>query len=132
MDVNLKNKANDLRKAGKYNEALAIYDHLWQVDKDIYIGAGLLHCLRKLKIFDKAIIIADELIVFDSDVNWCQQEIVWTYIEGMLKPKIEKGEVHNVIEIANKILTLKPDSLAQTKTILKVLKVAKLENNWAV
>ena len=41
--------ANDLRKSGQYQEALNIYQELWNSGKqDEFIGAGMLHCYRKL------------------------------------------------------------------------------------
>ena len=53
-----KNKANALRKNGDFEEALIIYRDLWNENGDKFDGAGLLHCLRKLELFDEAIILA--------------------------------------------------------------------------
>ncbi|GAG59394.1 unnamed protein product [marine sediment metagenome] len=58
-----KRKANELRKAGNCKEALLLYRNLWKETGDKFDGAGFLHCLRKLELFDEAIVLADELIV---------------------------------------------------------------------
>ena len=86
-----KHEANKLRKAGNFEEALPLYRNLWKETGDAFDGAGLLHCLRKLKLFDEAIIFADELIVKYSDFDWCQNEVIWTYIQGILD-KINEEE----------------------------------------
>ena len=57
-----KQKANGLRKAGDFEEALPLYRDLWEKTADKFDGAGLLHCLRKLELFEEALIFADELI----------------------------------------------------------------------
>ena len=49
-----KHEANKLRKAGNFEEALPLYRNLWKETGDGFDGAGLLHCLRKLKLFDEA------------------------------------------------------------------------------
>ena len=48
-----KQKANELRKAGKIKEALPLYRNLYKETEDEYEGAGLLQCLRKLELFDE-------------------------------------------------------------------------------
>ncbi|MEW6419586.1 MAG: hypothetical protein AB1480_15980 [Nitrospirota bacterium] len=70
-----KQQANELRKSGKYDKALLIYENLWSETGDAFDGAGLLHCLRKLGIYDKAIPFADELIVKYPTFEWCKKEV---------------------------------------------------------
>ena len=54
-----KMKANELRKMGKFQEALVLYSEFHRDNQDKFTGAGYLHCLRKLKKFDEAIPLAD-------------------------------------------------------------------------
>jgi hypothetical protein len=65
--VEQKQKANKIRKAGDFEGALLIYRNLWKETEDMFDGAGLLHCLRKLKLFDEAIIFANEIIAKHPD-----------------------------------------------------------------
>ena len=127
-----KQKANELRKEGKIEEALPIYRNLWKETSDKFDGAGLLHCLRKLELFDEATIFADELIAKHPDFNWCRIEVIWTYISGVLN-KLEVNEpLENVIQTAKKILDFNPDGLAAKIVVFKVLKSAKASNDWEI
>jgi len=125
-----KQKANKLRKAGNFKEALTLYRSLWEETGDKFDGAGLLHCLRKLELFDEAIVLADDLIEKYPDFDWCRNEVIWTYIQGVLDKLGEKESLEKVIEIANKIMSLNPDGLAAKLTVFKVLKSAKASNDW--
>jgi len=125
-----KQKANELRKAGNFEEALLLYRNLWKETDDKFDGAGLLHCLRKLELFNEAISFADELIVKYPDFDWCRNEVVWTYIQGILDKFNEEEPHEKVVETANRIMSLNPDGLAAKIIVFKVLKSAKSSNHW--
>lgn len=125
-----KQKANGLRKAGNFKEALLLYRSLWKETGDRFDGAGLLHCLRKLELFDEAIVLADELIVKYSDFEWCRNEVIWTYIQGILDKFNEEEPLEKVVEIAKRIMSLNPVGLAAKMIVFKVLKSAKYSNHW--
>lgn len=124
-----KQKANELRKAGNFEEALLLYRNLWKETGDKFDGAGLLHCLRKLELFNEAIILADELIVKYPDFDWCRNEVIWIYIQGRLDKINEEEPLERVVEIAKRIMSLNPDGLAAKLTVFKVLKSAKASND---
>ena len=48
-------RANEHRKNGQLEKALPLYRELVKDDSDSYSAAGLLHCLRKLHLFDEAL-----------------------------------------------------------------------------
>jgi len=125
-----KQKANELRKAGNFEEALLLYRNLWKETGDKFDGAGLLHCLRKLELLNEAIILADELIVKYPDFDWCRNEVIWTYIQGRLDKINEEEPLERVVEIAKRIMSLNPDGLAAKLTVFKVLKSAKASKDW--
>jgi tetratricopeptide (TPR) repeat protein len=127
-----KQKANGLRKAGDFEEALVLYRSLWKETGDRFDGAGLLHCLRKLELFDEAIILSDELIAKYPDFEWCRNEVVWAYIQGVLNKLGEEEPLEKVIKIANKIMNLHATGLAAKLTVFKVLRSAKSSNHWEV
>lgn len=128
----LKQQANNLRKSGKLTDALQIYRTLWGESSDKFDGAGFLHCLRKLKLFDEALPLADELLEKHRDFNWCKIEITWTYIEGRLEQFGEKEPIENVLNVANKILSLQPDGFALRKVVFSTLKSAKSAKKWDI
>jgi len=125
-----KQKATELRKAGDFEEALLLYRNLWEETRDKYDGSGLLHCLRKLELFDEAIVLADELIVKYPDFEWCRKEVIWTYIQGILYKFNEEESLENVAEMAKRIMSFNPDGLAAKMIVFKVLKSAKSSNHW--
>ena len=125
-----KQKANLLRKEGNIEEALQIYRNLWNETGDKFDGAGLLHCLRKLELFEEANILADELIAKYLDFDWCRNEAIWTYISGKLNKLESNVSLEDVLEVANRIFDLNPDGLAAKMVVFKVLKSAKSSNDW--
>lgn len=127
-----KQKANELRKAGNHKEALLLYRNLLKEEGDKYDCAGLLHCLRKLELFEEAIVLADELIVKYPDFPWCRNEVIWTYIQGIFNKLNDEEPLEKVVEIAKKIMSLNPEVLATKKIVFKVLKSAKSSSNWEI
>ena len=127
-----KKKANDLRKKFNYTDALPIYRDLWKENCDEFDGSGLLHCLRKINLFDEALPLADDLIKEYPNFNWCRIEVIWTYIQGELG-KLDKGASREqIVQLANKIMNLNPDPLAAKVVTFKVLKLAKYSRYWDI
>lgn len=122
-------KANELRKAQNYIEALTLYRELYNEVDDKFNLSGLLHCLRKTNNFEEAIRLADEVKNKYLDFDWFKNEIVWTYIQGKLF-KLAEADLNETIEEVNKILELNPDHFARTTIIFRVLKVAKKNGDW--
>jgi len=125
-----KQKANRLRKVKNFGEALPLYKDLWKETGDEFDGTGFLHCLRKLELFDEAIALADELISKYPDFEWCRNEVIWTYIQGVLFKLSAEESLERVVETANRIMSLNPTGLAAKLTVFKVLKSAKSSNHW--
>jgi tetratricopeptide (TPR) repeat protein len=135
MENNLqieKNKANLLRKSGSLEEALLIYQKLWKSDtRDKFDAAGYLHCLRKLKNYDEALIVANKLINKYSDFKWFRNEVIWTYID-VIKSREMNASISNIFPLVNKIISLRPDDLQKNTTVLLILKKAKQFKKWDV
>ena len=128
--VEQKQKANELRKANKLEEALPIYRSLWEETGDQFDGSGLLHCLRKLELFDEAIALADVLITTYPDFDWCKNEVIWTYIQGTLGKSSEHDSLEKLLDKANKIMSLNPKDIAANTVVFRVLKAAKATGHW--
>ena len=133
IDLNeRKQKANELRKAGDFPGALTLYRSLWEETGDEYDGSGLLHCLRKLELFDDAIVLARALIEKYPDFDWCRREVIWTLFSGTLYKLSDTEPLGKVVQTAQEIMDLNPDGLAKKMMIFKVLKSAKSSNHWKV
>jgi len=125
-----KQRAKELRKAGKFEEALPLYRDLRKQTGDSFDGAGLLQCLRKLELFDEGINLAEELIVKHPEFNWCRNEVIWTFISGALYKLEENEPLEKVVETAQKIMDMNPKGLAAKMIVFKVLKSSKAHNDW--
>jgi len=123
-------EANRLRKGKNFAEALPLYDKVWAETGDKYDGAGLLSCLRKLKLYDRAIPLAKDLIKRFPDFGWVKNEVIWTYVSGKLKSINEKSPLDVIIKVANEILSFEPVDLARKITVFRILKAAKSSGNW--
>lgn len=127
-----KDKAKELRKSQNFKEAVLLYRDLWKETEDCYDGAGLLHCLRKLELFDEAIPLAEDLIIKHPEFDWCRNEVIWTLVFGELYKLGENESVEKVVETARKVMELKPKSLAEKVVVFKVLKSAKAHGDWGI
>jgi len=125
-------KANELRKAGQYSDALKHYKELWEVSKDKYSGSGLIFCLRKLQDFGEAIKYAEEVYSLFPEFDWCKNEYIWCLIQGKLNNISLDSDINKIIEVANKILLAKPEEIALKYIVFKVLKAAFIQKNWTV
>ena len=128
----IQQEAKRLRQEKKYDEALPLYEELWNETGASFDGAGLLNCLRKLKQYDKAIPLAEKLVKKLPDFQWAKIEAIWTYIEGKLNKFEEDASVDEIIEIANGIMDLKPEGPAEKLAVFKVLKAAKASGDWKI
>ena len=125
-------KANELRKAGEYEAALRVYQESWKEKRDEFVGAGLLHCLRKLRRWNEAKPLADELIQTYPNFNWVRIEFIWTYTEGVLNQLDEQAPPQQVIAVAEAILSLLPDDYPRKRAIFSVLTSAKRAKRWDI
>ncbi len=132
LSIDDSNKANELRKTGKYEEAIQIYDALWIANEDKYTAAGLLHCYRKQRQFDKAFELIEKTKERFQDFNWYKNEYSWTLISGRLNKLPDDPNTQDVVEIATEILAINPDEMAYNKAIFKVAKAAKKNEDWEI
>jgi len=130
--VDLYQEANNLRKEKKFADAAPLYEKAWSASADQYNGAGLLQCLRKTDCFEKAIPLAKELLKKYPEFAWARNEAIWTLISGELNRLDEDTTLETVIDLARKIMELKPEDLAAKVCVFKVLKAAKAAGKWDV
>jgi tetratricopeptide (TPR) repeat protein len=71
----IKQKANSLRKEGKFQEALDCYLRIYPKYDDEFTIAGILHCLRKLDMNNKSMEYAIHLVNKKPDTDWAKSEL---------------------------------------------------------
>jgi len=126
-------EANDLRKKREFEKALPLYQELSKDDSDSYSAAGLLHCLRKLHLFEEALALCIPANQRHLALDWYRNEVIWTLIQGKLREPDESAPVDEVVSAAEQILALEPKgTVAKWAIVRRVLKVAKLRNRWDI
>ncbi len=125
-------EANELRKSGEFEEAVKLYEELWEAKKDKFTAAGLLHCYRKIKQHDKALAFSEVVFEKYSDFKWCKNECIWANIFGRLYRLEEDIDTLTVTDIANNILEMNPELTAFNMVAFKVAKVAKKNRDWEI
>lgn len=126
-------EANELRKSGKFREALVIYKELAKNDSDSFAAAGLLHCLRKQGLFEEALLLCDDLLRRHKASEWCRNEVIWTLIQGKLEKLDESATVEKTVAVAEGILELTPkDNSTKWRIVRRVLKAAKSQRRWDI
>lgn len=105
-------EANELRRNGEFERALVIYRELSKDESDPYAAAGLLQCLRKLRLFDEALQLCTKTTQKHMELDWYRNEVIWTLIQGKLKTLDESTAVEEVASVAESILALEPKDAA--------------------
>ncbi|MGC9781273.1 MAG: hypothetical protein HZR80_18675 [Candidatus Heimdallarchaeota archaeon] len=123
-------RANQLRKEGQFQKAKEIYATFWENSKDPFIGAGYLHCLRKLKETEKSVKFAYELKEYDFNNNWVNLEILWTLISGELKNCEDYSKAKELSNYLLSLLSSEPNDLASKIICEKMVKLAMDKENW--
>ena len=105
----LKNQAENLRKQRQFDQALLIYETLWQQqsdEPDQWIGWGYAQCLRKVGRSSEALAVCREVYQISSDFDqnnnlygWCVYDI------GIKQPK-DSFDERNFLQAAEAIMQL--------------------------
>lgn len=122
-------KANELRSNNQYEKALELYNQSWDLQKDGYTGAGLLHCLRKLKRFKQAIPFSKELLKMYFSIDWVQNEVAWTLIESLFK---ESKNFRETLENAKIIEKISSNTIILKMIGAKLSKYANNKEEWLI
>jgi tetratricopeptide (TPR) repeat protein len=126
-------RATELRKDGEFEKALPLYRELAKDDSDSYSAAGLLHCLRKLHLFDEALPLCTPASQKHMLLDWYRKEVIWTLIQGKLSVMDNTAPILEVVSVAKSILALEPkDYSARWRTVHPVLKTAGGHKKWDI
>ena len=126
-------EANELRKKREFEKALPLYRELSKDDSDPYSAAGLLRCLRELRLFDEALPLCIPTNRKHLALDWYRNEVIWTLIQGKLQELDESATVDQVVSAAEFILALEPKgTVTKWRIVRRVLKTAKSRNRWDI
>lgn len=123
--------ANALRKAGRYQEALHIYQDLWNTGtQNEFVAAGILHCLRKLRKIADAVKFYENNSIRYPNNEWLRLELSWTYsdyIKEMASAGLSAPLLHSCGE---KALLINPVPNALNHIAFDIMSSAKSANDW--
>lgn len=125
-------EANKYRKAEDYEKAIPLYKKLWSATNDIFAGTGYLHCLRKTNEIEHAFDLADELMSLDSIIDWTRNEILWLYINNLIKKENASISLRKALGIATKLIDLNPDRIQNDIIVFWILKLSNRYKDWEV
>ncbi|MBE2279204.1 MAG: hypothetical protein IAE91_02345 [Ignavibacteriaceae bacterium] len=91
----IKQKANNLRKAGNYSEAITIYKELWNNStvKDKWVGWGFAYCLTHIKEYETALNICNEVFNIDPEFVYIKSVYAQCIYLGKIKSFDEKASL---------------------------------------
>lgn len=129
--------AKQLRKNGKNEEAISIYNELWknrETSWDLWLGWEYAESLKKVGQVDEAISICKTTYFKDKTFKYNKDLLCWCLFEKYIKPYNSNilSEFHKFIEISNFITqnTVQDGKkTAYEATIFKVLKILQEQNN---
>jgi len=131
LRADIRQQASDLRKSGRYADALPVFVELQQ-SGDEYGLAGSLNCLRKLGRFDEALALARRSDPAGQRMDWTKAEIVWTHIQGRLLRLPESASLNDMLAVADDICRLGPEDVAMKAVAFAVAKKAKNADRWDI
>ena len=129
------NNADELRKAGKYLEAIQMYEQMIKGSASSYPTRWLIYCLRKSGQVEDAFRIAQESLEKFPHDQYIRSEMSWVIYDREIKPGRESGEIGRVINATQKALDLDPNNDFLVNIACQaVMKTAKKANNpdWKV
>jgi len=125
--------ANEHRKNGELEKALPLYRELVKDESDSYSAAGLLHCLRKLHLFDEALPLCTSASQKHMLLDWYKKEVIWTLIQGKLTTIDNTAPFEEMVSVAKSILAFEPkDYSARWRTVHPILKTAGAHKKWDI
>lgn len=123
--------ANTLRKAGRFQEALTIYQDLWNTGKqNEFVAAGLLHCLRKLHRLADAMKFSENISQLYLESEWVRRELSWTYSEYVKEMATAGASVTTLHACGEKAMGLDPEPAALNHIACDIMNSAKSAKDW--
>lgn len=123
-------QADELRKNGKYLEAIPLYQEQVKTSFSSYPTRWLINCLRKAGKLEEAYKIGNEALVKFPNDKYIKSEVAWVLYDHDLKPCKESGSFTPITEVSKRILEIDPENtFLKLRVTQLVLKIAKHANN---
>lgn len=126
-------QAEQLRKAGRCQEALEIFLPLSERRASASLAWRIAYCLRKLGRLEEAENFARQALQQFPDDQYIASELGWVLYERYFKSVSPNLSLHQLDHIAKEILELAPENEVLTERVaLQMMKHAKQKGQWRV
>jgi len=123
-------QADELRKQGKYIEAIPLYRELIKTSTSSYPTRWLVNCLRKSGDTDAAFQVGQEALKKFPNDQYLRSEMAWVIYDRDIKPGREANDFGRVVNASRRALQMDPQNKLLTSTTCQaVIKTGKKTNN---
>jgi len=123
-------KAEELRKAGRFSDAEPLFAELWAQSGDRMVGWRYAFCLRKQGKFDEALETGYEVVERFPEDQWSKNELIWAIYDAKIKPAKEQQDLDLVLATAEEAIQFGASDLALKLIAFAVIDTAKLAGKW--
>jgi tetratricopeptide (TPR) repeat protein len=131
MDISSQSKqADELRKQGKYLEAIPLYQEQIKASSSSYPTRWLIYCLRKSGNLENAYKNGLEALKKFPEDQYLRSEMGWVIYDREIKPGRDAGDIGQVVNAATRALELDPNNtFLVDRVCLVVMKTGKNAKN---
>lgn len=132
--IEKRNRAKELLKKEKYEEALPLYENIYAPDCDKWIAWEYARLLKQLLRLDDSIGISKSLYQREKTFTYNNNLLSWLLYEKYFKEKKSEYTVNEISKLYNIAIyvatfTKQEKTSAYEKIIIQMLKILKLSNN---
>lgn len=133
--LEIRAKAQDLRRQKKYSEALPLYRTLWEEinTQDKWDGWGYAYCLNQLKEYNTAYQVSKKVYELDNSFEYNQGQFSWAAYMINIKDYPTESSLEDLEKYVNEIIMVtnhRSNDLFREQAILKVMDHALSKTNW--
>jgi|TARA_B100000315_G_scaffold260800_1_gene325426 cold shock CspA family protein len=130
--IEKRDKATTLRKQRNFQDALLLFETLWEETEDKWDGWNLAYCYNKCAEYDKALKVSKEVYAADNDFDYIKGTYAWSAY--MLNINNYSGDNYDELKTyANGIMQLtenRQEDVFRHLTVLKVMDYCETKGMW--
>ncbi len=126
----LVNAAKELLRAGRHDAALLKYEKALSLTPDPSVGAGLVHCLRRIGRLEEARArLAEFKAAFPDDPD-IEEEAGWLRVATDLEPLLKQGMINNAALLGEEIISSCDCASLKKNVAFRIIRLAKQKKNY--
>jgi len=134
IDINEKrDKASSLRKQKSFQDALSLFETLWEETNDKWDGWNLAFCYNKCSNFVDALKISKEVYALDNEFDYIKGQYAWSAYMLNIKDYENDDDYDTLKSYGNGILKLtetRQEDVFRQLTVLKLMDYCEKRGMW--